>query len=130
MVAAMKNFALVLAALPLALACETTEVSCGMLIRDEALGACVCPPGVEVDYERWLCLFPDAAVPIDPFDAGLDAGSDAGVVDSGFDGGVDAGSDAGPSCAPAEEVCEGSVDEDCDESVDEGCDCTIDAERA
>lgn len=135
MVAAMKNFALVLAALPLALACETTEVSCGMLIRDEALGACVCPPGVEVDYERWLCLFPDAAVPIDPFDAGLDAGSDAGVtndggLDSGVDGGVDAGSDTGPSCTPTDEVCEGSVDEDCDGEVDESCDCINDEERA
>lgn len=134
MVAAMKNFALVLAALPLALACETTEVSCGMLIRDEALGACVCPPGVEVDYERWLCLFPDAAVPIDPFDAGLDAGSDAGVVDAGldggFDGGVDAGMDTGPACTPTDEVCEGSIDEDCDDAIDEGCDCTTDEERA
>lgn len=132
MVAAMKNFALVLAALPLALACETTEVSCGMLIRDEALGACVCPPGIDVDYERWLCLFPDAAVPIDPFDAGL--GADAGVADAGldggFDGGVDPGSDTGPTCLPTDEVCEGTIDEDCDDVVDEGCDCTSGEERA
>lgn len=123
MVSPMKNFALILATLPLAMACDSTKVSCGMLIHDEVLGACVCPPGVEVDYERWLCLFPDAAVPIDPFDSGvIDSGADSGT-DAGVDSGSDGGTDVGPECLPTNEVCEGSVDEDCDGMVDEGCEC-------
>lgn len=129
MVSPMKNFALILATLPLAMACDSTKVSCGMLIHDEVLGACVCPPGVEVDYERWLCLFPDAAVPIDPFDSGvIDSGADSGT-DAGVDSGSDGGTDVGPECLPTNEVCEGSVDEDCDGMVDEGCECADGASR-
>lgn len=102
-----------------------------MLMRDEVRGACVCPPGVEVDFERWLCLFPDAAVPVEPFDAGLDAAIEPDTGhDGGTDGGFEGGSDAGPGCTPTEEVCEGLLDEDCDNEVDEGCDCTNEDIRA
>lgn len=130
MLTAMKRPTLLLLLVPFAFACDPTEVSCGMLIRDDVRGACVCPPGVEVDYDRWLCLFPDAAVPIEPFDAGgLDGGLDGGS-DSGADSGADVGPDTGPECTPSEEVCDGTLDEDCDGDIDEGCDCEDGATRA